>query len=745
MGAFEVDIGGKLYEIEAPDQGTALDAVRRMAGASPRENSYARDLSMGSDGVSGDSLRAGNAGDTRAQMRPEDIESAYTMAQGRGDRPEQRAMAEAFAKQERATSPVMTGIGDRVRSVARGIPFVGEYLDEANARVAAPFDAKRREMALDYERARDRTFDDQNPIQSMAGKVAGGIGGTIAALPVAAATGTSALLGAGAKGVTGAIGRGALAGVAQGAASGYGRADETQNAGQMAARDAAIGGAFGAAVPAALSAGKAGFDAVASRLAPSDALSNVPRAAQKFFVEQAGDPANLAKMQAQLKEIGPQALLADVSPEMQMIARGAASRPGSRAPIVDALTTRDQGKNQRLAEALRRDLGDVVEPSAVRDGIKANQKALSPVYEDALTNAKAVDTRALADSLDSQIVDARGEIRSSLEKARGMLNVYGTKELDPSPRAALQIRKSLDDMIEAAKRGGEKELVGALAPVRKSVDEALATSAPGIKSADAQFAELARQGKGLDDGAAAFRSGPEAVRPADLSRQVAEQGVGTVGPSAVPFRMSQGARAEIDRIVGSNANDVAALRNQLKGEGDWNRDKLATLFGPDRAGRILKVLDNEGKMEATYRAVVGGSATAPTQGFKEFLDDAGKGASVPADTTLTGLGIKGGKKLAEILLGTNSKAKAERFADDLGKLSVSGGKDADDIVAALMKRQAKVASNGAFTDFAGRAGVGGARMDDKMPAKAAMLAILLAREKAKGAADDRAQSPRRTD
>jgi hypothetical protein len=743
MGAFEVDIGGKLYEIEAPDQGSALEAVRRMTGAGPRVDSSARDLAMGSDGVSGDSIRAGLAGDTRAQMRPEDIKAAYTMAQGRGDRPEQRAMAEAYVQQERANSPVMTGIGDRVRSVARGVPFVGEYLDEANARLRAPFDTKRREMALDYERARDRTFDDQNPIQSMAGKVTGGIAGTVAALPAAAATGTSALLGAGAKSVAGAIGRGTLAGVAQGAASGYGRADETQNAGQMAGRDALVGGAFGAAVPAALSAGKAGFDVLANKLAPSDILSSVPGKARDFFMRQAGDPAALARLQSEMQRLGPNAVLADASPEMQMIARGAAARPGSRAPIIEALSTRDQGKNQRLAEALRRDLGDVVEPSAIRDGIKANQKALAPVYEDALTNAKAVDTRALADSLDSQIVDARGGIRSSLEKARDMLNVYGTKELDPSPRAALQIRKSLDDMIEAAKRGGEKELVGALVPIRKSIDEALATSAPGIKSADAQFAELARQGKGLDDGASVFRSGPEAVRPADLSRQVAEQGVGTVGPSAVPFRMSQGARAEIDRIVGSNANDVAALRNQLKGEGDWNRDKLATLFGPEKASRILKVLDNEGQMEATYRAVVGGSPTAPTQGFKEFLDDAGKGTKVPADTTLTGLGINSLKKLAEFVLGSNSGAKAERFADDLGKLSVSGGQDADNIIAALMARQQRATGQAAFTDFAGRAGVGGARMDDKVPAKAAMLGILLAREKARNVVDDRAQSPRR--
>lgn len=744
MGAFEVDIGGKLYEIEAPDQGSALEAVRRMTGAGPRVDSSARDLAMGSDGVSGDSIRAGLAGDTRAQMRPEDIEAAYTMAQGRGDRPEQRAMAEAYVQQERANSPVMTGIGDRVRSVARGAPFIGEYLDEANARLRAPFDAKRREMALDYERARDRTYDAQNPIQSMAGKVTGGVAGTIAALPVAAATGTSALLGAGAKTVAGAIGRGTLAGVTQGAASGYGRADETQNAGQMAGRDALVGGAFGAAVPAALSAGKAGFDALANKLAPSDILSSVPGKARDFFMQQAGDPAALARLQSEMQRLGPNAVLADASPEMQMIARGAASRPGSRGPIIDALTSRDQGKNQRLAEALNNSVGPVVEPTVIKQGIKAEMKALGADYEKVFANAKAVDTRALADSIDTQIVNARGSIRTELEKARDLLNVYGTKELDPSPRALHAAREALDATIGPLKtQPGNDKVVNALAGVRKKLDETLAAAVPGIKDVDAQYSELARQGQGLKDGAKIFRTGPDAVRPYDSALKIAGDGVGPVGPSAVPVRMSQGARAEIDRIVGSNANDVAGLRNVLKGEGDWNREKLTQLFGPDRAGRMLKVLDDETAMESTYRAVVGGSPTGPTQRFTKFIDDAAEGTKIPTDTTLTGLGINSLKKLAEFVRGSNSQAKAERFADDLGRLSVAGGQEADAIVAALMARQQRASGNAAFTDFAGRAGVGGARLDDKMPAKAAMLAILLARENAKNAVDGQAQSPRR--
>jgi hypothetical protein len=708
-----------------------------MQRAAPEQRPVINDV-MGSDGVSGDSIRAANAGNTRSQMRPQDIEAAYGVAQSRGDKPEQRAMAEAFAQRERADSPIMTGIGDRVRGVARGVPFIGEYLDEATAGAANPLNAKTREMRLDYERARDRTFDEANPYQSLAGKVTGGIAGTLAALPVAGAvTGGNLLLGAGAKSVPGAIGRGITAGTLQGAAGGYGRADETQNANEMAMRDAAIGAAFGGAIPAALSAGKAGFDAVASRVAPSDALSSVPRRARNFFTSQFGDPATVAGLRDQMDNIGPNAVLADVSPEMQMIARGAAARPGSRADIVKALTERDAGKNTRIGSAMNETLGEVVEPSVIRGQIGKAAEELSPEYTAALANAKAVDTGPLAASLDAQIVNARGNVRSALSSVRDMLNVYGTRELDPNPASLLETRKAIDGQINALKGpNGDTAALGALEKARREVDGLLRVAVPGIKTVDAKRAALYRQEEALDDAPSLFQSGQTAARPADVAARVGKASADEA------LRISQGARAELDRIVGTNANDVSALRNFLKGEGDWNRQKLASIFGDDKASAILKVLDNETKMEGTFRAVVGGSPTAPTQGFREFIDEAGKGVTVPAEASAVGLGIRGAKRLVEVLTGSNNAAKAEKFAGDLGRLSVAGGDEAKAIIEAVMKRQTKAANNIAFNEFAGRAGVGGARMDDNAAAKAALLTALFAREKAKTSSDSQGQSRR---
>ena len=184
------------------------------------------------------------------------------------------------------------------------------------------------------------------------------------------------------------------------------------------------------------------------------------------------------------------------------------------------------------------------------------------------------------------------------------------------------------------------------------------------------------------------------------------------------------------------------MRNALKGEGDWNRDKLRMQFGDRRANQALSALDNETRMENTFRAVVGGSPTAPTQGFKEFLDKAGQGVTVPAEATAVGLSIRGAKALLERATGSNNAAKAARFADELGNLSIAGGTDADRIIAAIMKRQAQASSGEKFNEAFGRIGAGTARADDPMAIKLAIAAAILGRDAAKMRGSDQSVSRR---
>jgi hypothetical protein len=134
--------------------------------------------------------------------------------------------------------------------------------------------------------------------------------------------------------------------------------------------------------------------------------------------------------------------------------------------------------------------------------------------------------------------------------------------------------------------------------------------------ADAQFRELARQNEGLRIGVKALDSGREALRPEELQQEVLD-GVNPeglmVGPSAKTFRMQQAARADIDRQIGTKANDLVALKNIIKGEGDWNRDRMGMLFGQDRTKDALDLLDREALFATTKNDVLGNSYTAARQ------------------------------------------------------------------------------------------------------------------------------------
>jgi len=178
--------------------------------------------------------------------------------------------------------------------------------------------------------------------------------------------------------------------------------------------------------------------------------------------------------------------------------------------------------------------------------------------------------------------------------------VIGTALADRQAGATGRINTTLDENFGRARVPSELD-------AEIAANQAAQTQAmPGINEMDAPLAELARQRDALVRGQQVLDSGRTAPRPAELAAEI-EQGAlpqgAQIGPSAVPLRLSQGARADIDRIVGNNANDIAELNRLIKGGGDWNRAKLSSLFGPEKADRVFKVLENEQVFADTAKAV----------------------------------------------------------------------------------------------------------------------------------------------
>lgn len=570
-------------------------------------------------------------------------------------------------------------------SVLEGIPVAGPYLRAGAERAGAALDqytdgAPGYADALKRRQGAFQQSVEQNPVTAAVGNVIGGVAGTaplVAAAPVAFGAGGGGLL---ARTAASTVSGGILGGADAAARSG----GDPMKTGIGAGVGAGVG-VLGPGAAQVLGRGVAGgVDRAFKLSSPTGPASGLSRRAAQYAMD-TFVPSRQAAMDARIRELGPQAMLADVSPEWMGVARGAASRPGSRDAIVGALLARNDTKNARLGSDLDASLGRTAIPSRVESHLSGNRAYVAQEYEPLLQNARAVNTQQLANNLEAAAVNLRGPAQQAVQRVRQMLDVPGAPgNLDPHPRALLSTRRAIDGMMASEVN---PQVIGELTQARNAVDAELARAVPGIKAVDAQIEELARQSGGLQRGSQALDSGKTAIRPQELTAEMAAaaqpQGQ-TLGPSATPYRIQQGARAEIDRVVGLNANDPLAMQRMVKSEGDWNRDKLRTLFGQDRADRALGAVDREVQFAQTGNRVTSGSDTAMAQRFGNFLDDASTPSRVPTDLSVLGTLGRGAQKVTQALLGSNAEAKASRFADELGRVSVAQGPERDALIRSLL-------------------------------------------------------------
>jgi len=416
--------------------------------------------------------------------------------------------------------------------------------------------------------------------------------------------------------------------------------------------------------------------AVAGGVIPSALRAMFPAADDAALAEIAkaakSDNLTPADMRGRLQELGPEGRVADLGPNFQGQTGALANIPGEgNQTIRTALNDRNAGANARLGQAID-NLGPNVVPSQVQEGIENSQSAVGQQYGPVMDNARAVNSEALANRLEAAITNTRGPEQQALQRVRGYLNIPGTDVLDPNPQAIFATRQAIDGLM-----AGEQnpQVIRQLTIARQQVDDLLANAAPGVKDVDAQFAELARQREALGEGQRVLDSGRTAPRPDELTTRLNEGAIpqGTaVGPSAVPFRISQGARAEIDRIVGNNQNDIAAMNRLIKGEGDWNRAKLESIFGPQKADQLLNVLANEKVFADTRNFATGNSLTANRLQYQKAYGGGDTGMTIPEFYGAGGIlgaargaAVKLGEKLLSGITGARVDARNSKLAEML--------------------------------------------------------------------------------
>jgi hypothetical protein len=604
------------------------------------------------------------------------------------------------------TDPMGNPTGAMVSAPAgQGMPYgeqmrnVGNFLDKG-ARMAAngaTFGlADKAAGGVDYltgnapsydagvkaQRAQTQAVRDSAPVAAAlaeaTGGLAGGAGLVKGGVTLAGRMGPSLLartLGYGAEG-------GAY-GAAHGAGNTY--SDSLLDYAKNTGKGAAFGSAFGAALPAAGSVANALYRTGAAFLGPRVADAGRGASALLRGAAQA-DESGLRN----LSQLGGEAMLPDAGPAMLGLAQGAGTGTGpGRSALVNALTERDRGTGGRLAQALDQNLGPSPIPSRIEAGLSGDRAYVGQQYEPVINNASATDTSALAQQLEASAVNLRGPAQRAVRQVREMLDVPGAPgNLDPHPRALLSTRQAIDGMLATETN---PQVVRELELARRAVDTELARAAPGIKDVDAQFSELSRQSEGLQRGAQLYDTGKTAVRPQELTQQLqqsaAPQG-NQIGPSAASFRMRQGSRAEIDRLVGTNVNDLNTLERKLGTPQDWNYQKFGMVHGEGPRDAVVQALGNNRTYRDTFQKVVQNSQSAQRTESARAMDGAA-GGNIPNDITATSLSLKAINAIAKLISGqSNATTK-----DEVGRILAEHGPAAQRMALELLSSAQTTGSN----------------------------------------------------
>lgn len=505
---------------------------------------------------------------------------------------------------------ILFGLGDRYRALTGAAIGDGSYGGN-----------------LKNEQSDTAQFAKDHPIASPVIESVGGIAAPIGAL---AAASKAATLG-------GKIAAGAGAGGAIGAGQGAASSKDWTDVGQVA-RDAGggalVGGAIGGALPVvSAGAGKA-IGSIANLLRGN--VDGMSRAAsgQLISAMEADGP---AAVRSRVAALGDDAMLADAGPTFQGRTQGVAlNSDEARSITQNTLTTRNEGTNARIMGDVNAALGPAEDPQSVTNAIRAHRAEVdSKAYPAALDNAPPVKIAPVMYHLADAIEQApTGSMeRKALTNLQGMLTKTkkeplldsenfpqydrlgnerwkNVEESHSDANILHKVKQEIDNVISydapglGVPAGALSRQQGALKQMRSALNDTLELQVPGYKEANAASAALAKRGEAVEAGTQYLGSGKTVASPDRFAGEFSQLTPGE------QIAFAKGSRGNIERVLGTKANDLQALRGELQGEGGWNTAKIATVHGAPAADELAGSVNRNLAFRDTYSKVTQNSQTA---------------------------------------------------------------------------------------------------------------------------------------
>lgn len=521
------------------------------------------------------------------------------------------------------------GVGRSVDSFVRGAADMATFglADEISAGLGAATGIGGKfgeyDRNLMRQRVEQEQRDNQDPISSIAGRVAGGIG-----TGVALAKGGLTLAGrvAPTAGLGTKIAVGSAGGAAGGGAYGFGSGEGIPDRLAQAGGGAVMGGFIGGAVPVAATVLKAATkpirDAVSARMNPGGYAS------QKI-AERLG-ASNLSVTEA-MRKARPGENLADVGGEStRTLLRTAANIPGkAKDSISKTVTLRQFGQGDRLRDIVRKTFADPDAFEAQKAALfKTQAETSGPLYQRALAKKGVwndrlnqflkdpVVARATAQGVKIQRLESLAENVpfNPKDMAITAFNEAGDPIISgvPNMRTINVIKKGFDAMLEGARHpitGRLTEEGRAIDAVRRSFLSEVDRINPDYATARKSFATFMQVNDAMELGKTAFTK-----TPAFLFEKVSK--MTPVEKVAARSGAAEAMRKAIDE-AGWTHNAVLKIFG--------NRQKvsaLRTLFGsPKEFAKFRSAIFSEMRKRKTYEAVKGNSTTAAQ--MADMLDAGG--------------------------------------------------------------------------------------------------------------------------
>lgn len=413
----------------------------------------------------------------------------------------------------------------------------------------------------------------------------------------------------------------------------------------------------------------AAAQAAAKSVTKSPAALNALR--QRLVADYGDTPEGMQRAQQALTDLGVDATLMDIGPNLKQAGQQVYSKGGTgREAIFDKLKGREEAADVRGESLIRENVGPPVDEGNILKALDARKSAGAQAQRDSHPAQVAdVDLTPIASKIDGLLAEEKSpQIRSKLQRVRKML--YENEPIDPDNPAletgskpVLSARQAISEMLYNAD-GTPKTDVGPktkqlLDDIYADINKQLDPANPALRAADADIAQAGKEQR-------AFKTGKEDVLDNNPNTAIAPEQFGRdVWDAASPGErttLRQGLTAKIDAMRGTTANDRAALKKIIVGDGKWNHQKIAQIVGQEKADALVRGLEREKTFQDTERSVLYNSKTAETS-----VDDGLTSSAVETAKKGVERGAAGG-----VIAGAPGMAAAAATAPITGGLNMIG-------------------------------------------------------------------------